>query len=604
MPGERGAAGIAGPKGDRVSDGSRRCPERRQVSARLTLPPSPPPGRHRREGSRGSPRKGRRTRKWDGDTAGAGRLAGGARGGLVLICVSSVGSDGSHRSPRPRWPQRREGESPGSPSAAPARGRCRPLLPNSPSFLFQGESGPPGPSGAAGARGAPVSAIAPQPPGCWRCHPWPRSPRSPQFNPHLSPAGRARRARCPRPCRICRPPGEYLAPFPPAWAQHRLNPLTAPASPQGADGQPGAKGEQGEPGQKGDAGAPGPQGPSGAPGPQVGAAGAPRKRGWSPRGSPSLGNLGHRLAGVWQHRWRVSNPSSSSSQGPTGVTGPKGARGAQGPPVSMGGVGCGRGCLRGARCSTRAAFLLSFPREPPDSPALPGVWDHPALTWVGGQPGWLGGSRDLLGAAGISWGLPGWLRSSRDLSGAAGISRGQPGWLGGSRDRSGAAGISQGQPGWLGGSWDGSGAAGIARGLSGSLTPRAGGSGDAACSVLGARQWRVSELRSPRAVPGSSSPHKKGLFWGSSSTGAEPERWRRSDVGDGGGKAVAVCSNPVFPPLRVTQAPPVPPALLAKMVPRALVVMPVPRAVPVTPVSKALPAPPARKANRARMALR
>lgn len=48
-----------------------------------------------------------------------------------------------------------------------------------------------------------------------------------------------------------------------------LSCLSPRVSPQGSDGQPGAKGEQGEGGQKGDAGAPGPQGPSGAPGPSV-----------------------------------------------------------------------------------------------------------------------------------------------------------------------------------------------------------------------------------------------------------------------------------------------------------------------------------------------
>lgn len=74
-----------------------------------------------------------------------------------------------------------------------------------------------------------------------------------------------------------------------------------------------------------------------------------------------------------------SNLFSSSSQGPTGVTGPKGARGAQGPPVSMGGVGCGMEWLGGVRCSTQATLLLSFPREPPDSPVPPAVWDHLAL---------------------------------------------------------------------------------------------------------------------------------------------------------------------------------------------------------------------------------
>lgn len=75
-------------------------------------------------------------------------------------------------------------------------------------------------------------------------------------------------------------------------------------------------------------------------------------------------------------------------------------------------------------------------------------------------------------------------------------------------------------------------------------------------------------------------------------------------MGDEGRKAASVCINPIFSPRRVTQAPPVPPALLAKMVPRVLVATPVPRAVPVTPVSKALLAPPARKANPARMAPR
>lgn len=42
MPGERGAAGIAGPKGDRVSDGCQRCPERCQVLAGLMAPLSWP----------------------------------------------------------------------------------------------------------------------------------------------------------------------------------------------------------------------------------------------------------------------------------------------------------------------------------------------------------------------------------------------------------------------------------------------------------------------------------------------------------------------------------------------------------------------------------
>lgn len=186
MPGERGAAGIAGPKGDRVSEGSWRCPELCQVSARLTPPLSRPAGRRRREGPRGSPRKGRSTRKWDGEAAGAGWLARGARGGLILICLSSVGSDRSHRSPRPCWPQRREGESLDSPSAPPDQGRCHPHPPNSPSFLSQGESGPPGPSGAAGARGAPVSAIPPSPPGATAG----LAPPSPSpFNSHLCPAG-------------------------------------------------------------------------------------------------------------------------------------------------------------------------------------------------------------------------------------------------------------------------------------------------------------------------------------------------------------------------------------------------------------------------------
>lgn len=172
MPGERGAAGIAGPKGDRVSDGCRRCPERPRGSARLTPPPSRPAGRRRREGSRGSPRQGRRPREWAGAAGGAGWPA---RGGLVLIRVSSVGSDRSHRSPWPRRSQWREGERAlGSPSAAPnpgwVGGRCHPSPPQLSCFLLQGESGPPGPSGAAGARGAPVSATQPRS-RCWQCHP-------------------------------------------------------------------------------------------------------------------------------------------------------------------------------------------------------------------------------------------------------------------------------------------------------------------------------------------------------------------------------------------------------------------------------------------------
>lgn len=84
---------------------------------------------------------------------------------------------------------------------------------------------------------------------------------------------------------------------------------------------------------------------------------------------------------------------------------------------------------------------------------------------------------------------------------------------------------------------------------------------------------------------------------------AQSPRWCQ-DAGDKGGKAASICTNPIFSPHRVTQAPPVPPALLAKMVPRVLVVMPVPRAVLVTPVSKALPAPLARKVNPARTAPR
>lgn len=47
--------------------------------------------------------------------------------------------------------------------------------------------------------------------------------------------------------------------------------------------------------------------------------------------------------------------------------------------MSMGGVGCGMEWLGRVRCSTQATFLLSFPREPPDSPVPLAVWDHLAL---------------------------------------------------------------------------------------------------------------------------------------------------------------------------------------------------------------------------------
>lgn len=65
-----------------------------------------------------------------------------------------------------------------------------------------------------------------------------------------------------------------------------------------------------------------------------------------------------------------------------------------------------------------------------------------------------------------------------------------------------------------------------------------------------------------------------------------------------------VCTNAAFLPFRVTQAPPDPPALLAKMAPRVFVATPAPPAVQVTPASKAPPAPPARRANPARTAPR
>lgn len=75
-------------------------------------------------------------------------------------------------------------------------------------------------------------------------------------------------------------------------------------------------------------------------------------------------------------------------------------------------------------------------------------------------------------------------------------------------------------------------------------------------------------------------------------------------MGDEGGEASSVCTNLVFLPRRVTQAPPAPLALLARTVPKVLVATPVPLAVPETPGSKALLAPLARKANLERTALR
>lgn len=94
-----------------------------------------------------------------------------------LSPLSPTGSDRSHWPPRPRWPQRREGEIGVAPPLLP-EGQIPPDLwdgshpipwadPSNLLLPFQGESGPPGPSGAAGARGAPVS--APVPLQCCQC---------------------------------------------------------------------------------------------------------------------------------------------------------------------------------------------------------------------------------------------------------------------------------------------------------------------------------------------------------------------------------------------------------------------------------------------------
>lgn len=109
-----------------------------------------------------------------------------------------------------------------------------------------------------------------------------------------------------------------------------LSCLSPRVSPQGSDGQPGAKGEQGEGGQKGDAGAPGPQGPSGAPGPSVSLTFS-----WNLKISRCywLPNI---LLELLTSRFfiKLTIRQFPSFQGPTGVSGPKGARGAQGPSVS------------------------------------------------------------------------------------------------------------------------------------------------------------------------------------------------------------------------------------------------------------------------------
>lgn len=75
------------------------------------------------------------------------------------------------------------------------------------------------------------------------------------------------------------------------------------------------------------------------------------------------------------------------------------------------------------------------------------------------------------------------------------------------------------------------------------------------------------------------------------------------DVGDED-RPPLLCTKAAFLPFRVTQAPPDPLALLAKMAPRVFVVMLAPLAVLETPASKAPPAPLARRANLARTAPR
>lgn len=140
MPGERGAAGIAGPKGDRVSDGDigvTGCQQCHQGSAGLTLALSRPAGRRRREGTRGCPRKGRSSREWDGDRA-EGAVKDTRGGQPEMVMVASKG--------RPLWPSR-----------GAHGGHAGPLPVASLSHLSpQGLTGPIGPPGPAGPNGEKV----------------------------------------------------------------------------------------------------------------------------------------------------------------------------------------------------------------------------------------------------------------------------------------------------------------------------------------------------------------------------------------------------------------------------------------------------------------
>lgn len=201
------------------------CHQGHHGSAGLTLALSCPTGRRRREGTRGSPRKGRSSCEWDGDGAGGGGRTGtlvmasqgcpswsawDTPGGLILVVagegcpwwpprappggltVPSVptGSDRSHWPARPRWPQRREGETGTAPSC-PHPGQI-----------------PPDPT-----RSPPIPGTAPRP---HRLRPSPTTP-PPSFPGRVRPPRPIRSRRCPRCPRKCHlsPPGAGSAAFAP-----------------------------------------------------------------------------------------------------------------------------------------------------------------------------------------------------------------------------------------------------------------------------------------------------------------------------------------------------------------------------------------------------